>query len=301
MKINAHATTNITDISIVVLNWNTSDLLGDALESIVSTVGDINYEVVVIDNASTDGGLSRLDEKFKHNPHFSFVQNEKNLGWVAINIILSCTVGKYIVTVDPDAILHPGALQSLYAFMEKHPKAGATTAKLLNKDGSPQLYYRRNMTPIFYFFTTIFGRMIDKYLLGLRYFKSYRYANIDLTHISEVEQPAWPCLMWRREALGEYIVDEKIPFYFLDVDMSRRLYNRGYKIYLVPDAVVTHLKSISYSKAASNWRNREYYRSLLVYFRKHYPFWIPLIWSLSLLDRIVRSSIILTIGREPLR
>lgn len=290
------------DISIVVLNYNTSDLLKGALESIVSTAGGINFEVVVIDNASTDGGFARLPEKLKkHDSRFSFIQNPKNVGWAAINIMLSHTRGRYIATIDPDAILHPETLQLLVKFMDNNPNAGAVTASLLNPDGSIQHYYRRTMTPLLYFFTTPLGRILDKYLLGLYYWKLYHYDDLDFTRASEVEQPAWPCLIWRREILGKYIVDENIPFYFVDVDMSKRLYDNGYKIYLVPEATITHLKSTSFGKRGDSWRQQEYYRSLLFYFRKHYPYHAPLMWVVLFFDRLLRALILYTTGREPLR
>jgi GT2 family glycosyltransferase len=289
------------DISIVVLNWNTSDLLSGALKSIVSTTHDLTYEVVVIDNASTDGGFDRIDQKFKNDSRFSFIQNEKNIGWAAINIMLKRSHAKYIATVDPDALLHPGALQTLYSFMEAHPNAGAATASLFNPDGSPQRYYRRIMTPASYFFTTIPGRLIDKYFLGLRHWKSNRYDDLDITRISELEQPPWPCLIWRREALGPYIVNERVPFYFPDIEMSRRLYNGGYKIYLVPQATITHLKSTSYNKKESSWRRREYNRSLIIYFKTHYPFIAPLVWVAAWIDRGLRFLSRSMLGREPLR
>ncbi len=289
------------DISIVVLNWNTSDLLNGVLDSIVATASDLSFDVTVIDNASTDGGLARVEEKFKNDTRFSFVQNEKNVGWVAINSMLECTRGKYIATIDPDAILHQQVLQSLLAFMESHPEAGAATASLFNTDGTPQLYYRRIMTPTLYFFTTIVGRIIDKYILGLRYWKQYRYDDLDITHISEVEQPAWPCLMWRREAVGAYIVDKRLPFYFVDVDMSKRLYDSGYKIFLISEASVTHLKSTSFSRANSVWRQHEFHRSILVYFKKHYLYLFPILWLSIWSDRLLRALLARVIGREPLR
>ncbi len=288
-------------ISIVVLNWNTSDLLLGALQSIVDTAGDLDYEVVVIDNASTDGGLEKIVSKFETNPRFLFIQNEKNIGWAAINIMLEKARGKYIVTVDPDAVLHKDTLQILFAFMETHQKAGAVTAKLLNPDGSLQRYYRRIMTPSAYFFTTLIGRVFDKYFFRLRHFTHYRYENASFTEVTEVEQPAWPCLMWRREALGAYIVDTHIPFYFVDVDMSRRLYDRGYKIYLLPEATITHLKSTSFSKTKNKWRTQEYNRSLLYYFKKHYPVTFLFILLQQLIDGILRAGATLILGREPLR
>lgn len=288
------------DISIVVLNWNTSDLLPGALHSIPTAAQGLSWEVVVIDNASSDGGFACVPDDVKNDPHFTFIQNSQNLGWAAINPMLERR-GKYIATVDPDAVLHAGALQKLFAFMESHPRAGAATATLLNPDGSPQIYFRRLMTPSVFFFTTLFGRVIDKYLLGLRRWKFYRYEDLDITQESEVEQPSWPCLVWRREALGGYIVEPLIPFYFLDVDMSRRVYTLGYHIYVVPEAMAVHLKSTSYGKRESVWRRREYNRSIMVYFRKHYPLWAPLVWLQLSIDRALRALMLALTGREPLR
>ena len=288
------------DISIVVLNYNTSDLLEGALQSIVATAGDLRVDVTVIDNASTDGGFAQVSDVIKADPRFSFVPRDTNIGWAAINCMLE-RKGRYILTLDPDAVLHPGALQTLLAFMDRMPTAGAATAKLLNSDGSPQLYYRRTMTPRAYFFMTLAGRMIDKYLFGLRHFRGNRYADLDVSRISEVEQPAWPCLIWRREALGEYIVDKEIPFYFVDVDMSKRVYERGYKIYLVPQATITHLKSASFGRTNDSWRRREYYRSLQVYLRKHYSYAFFMLLPLILLDRLLRACFRALTGRDPLR
>lgn len=289
-----------TDISIVVLNYNTSDLLSGALQSIVETLGNISADVTVIDNASTDGGFSQVSAEIKANPLFTFIERDKNIGWAAINIMLE-KKGRYILTLDPDAVLHPGALQTLLAFMDATPSAGAATAKLLNSDGSPQLYYRRILTPSMAFFTTLFGRAIDKYFLGLNRFKQYRYDDLDLNVVSEVEQPAWPCLIWRREALGACIVDEKIPFYFVDVDMSRRVYDNGFKIYLVPQATITHLKSASFGRTNDAWRRREYYRSIGVYLRKHYLSAYALLLPVLVLDRGLRAGIRTLTGNEPLR
>ncbi len=289
------------DVSIVVINWNTSELLEGALESIVSTVGQLRAEVVVIDNASTDGGLDKVPLKFKQDSRFDFIQRETNIGWAAINIMLERARGKYIVTVDPDAIVHTGALQALYAFMEETPNAGAATAALLNSDGTPQIYFRRLMTPRSCFYTTVLGRVVDKYFFNLKHFKDNRYADLDVTKVSEVEQPSWPCLIWRPAALGTYIVNKEIPFYFVDVDMSQRVYKNGYKIFIVPTAVATHLKSTSFSRTNNKWRTTEYNRSLLVYLRTHYPFHLLWLRPLLLLDRGIRYIVLKLTGRELVR
>ncbi|MCX6787410.1 MAG: glycosyltransferase, partial [Candidatus Kaiserbacteria bacterium] len=192
-------TKNQPDISIGVSSWNTSELVEGALDSIVATADDMNIDVTVIDDASTDGGFAQMAEKFKDDPRFLFVRNEKNLGVPSANVVLERTKAKYIVTLDSDARLMPGTLQTLLAFMEAHPEAGAVTANLINADGSPQIYYRRILTLSRFFFTTLFGRFIDKYFFGLRNLKSYHHVGLDITQNPEIEQSPTSCLMIRRE------------------------------------------------------------------------------------------------------
>lgn len=289
------------DISIVVSNWNASDIMGEAFESIVATAGDLDFDVTVIDDASTDGGFAHVDEKFKNDPRFSFVRNEINIGLSALNIMLERTQSKYIVTLDTDARLQQGALQTLLAFMETHPEAGATTANLRNPDGSTQFYYRRILTPSMYFFSTPMGRFIDKYFLGLRFMKWYHYDDLDVTRVSEFVQPPIACLILRRDAMGPYILDPKLPLFMCDVDLCKRLYDSGYKVYFVPEAKVIHLKTASAVKRGKTWLDHELNRSYAIYFKKHYPRSYPFMLIILYLDRFIRAAMLRTIGREPMR
>jgi GT2 family glycosyltransferase len=261
----------------------------------------VHAEVWVIDNASTDGGFSLVDPIFKNNPLFSFVQNEKNIGLVAFNTIFANTSSKYFLTFDADARLHPKALQSLISFLEENHHAGAVTANLVNADGSLQRYFRRLMTPKLAFYTTVIGRVIDKYFFGLYFYHHYHYQDETLIALTEIEQPSVTCLLLRRGAFGPCVIDPETPFYFTDVGLCKRIYNHGYKIYLLPSAVATHLKSTSFSKMKNVWRTREYYRSLMVYCKKYYPGVAPLLWLILWLDRGLRTVLIHTIGREPIR
>ncbi|TSC64444.1 MAG: family 2 glycosyl transferase [Parcubacteria group bacterium Gr01-1014_91] len=288
-------------VSIIVSNYNSSDLINGTLEPIMSTAGDVPFEVIVVDDVSTDGGLSLVDEKYKRDPRFTFVQCEKHVGYSALNVVLDRTRGKYLMTLDTDARLWHGALPTLVDFMENNPKAGAVTASLFYEDGSPQNYNRRLMTPMHSFFTTVLGRVIDKYFLGLRNYKSYHYDDFDNTRVFEIEQPPTACFMFRRAAIGSYIVDTDFNHVFLDVDLCRRIYDGGYKIYLVPDAKVTHFKSVAANKKPNLWRDYQYYRDQLIYFKKHYPAYAPLMAFVLWLDRVMRRVLIYTTGRAPMR
>ncbi len=291
---------SVPDVSIIVSNYNSSDLLNDALASIVQHAGDVAFDVMVLDDASTDGGFARVDEKYKNDPRFLFVQNEKNIGFSALNIALDRMHGTYLMTLDTDARLWAGALEALVHFMQTNPSAGAATANLHNVNGSIQNYHRRLLTPIQGFFMTVPGRFIDKYFLGLRFYKSYHYCDLDTTRVFELEQPPTACLILRREALGSRILDPDFHI-FIDVDLCRRIYNRGYKIYLVPDANVTHIKSVSFNKMNHVSRERKYYKSQYAYFRKNYPVSAPFMWLVLWLDRVLRSLLEHTVGHVPMR
>lgn len=288
-------------VSIIISNYNSSDLINGTLEPIVSTAGDVQFEVIVIDDVSTDGGFALVDEKYKRDQRFIFIQCEKHVGYSALNVALNRTRGKYLMTLDTDARLWPGALQALVTFLEENPRAGGATASLFYADGSIQNYHRRLMTPMHSFFTTVVGRFIDKYLLGLRNYKSYHYNDLDTTRVFEIEQPPTACFMFRRAALDSYIVDPDFNQVFLDVDLCRRIYNKGYKIYLVPDAKVTHFKSVAANKKPNLWRDIQYYRDQLIYFKKHYPAYATLMALVLWVDRMMRSMLIYTVGRAPMR
>lgn len=288
-------------VSIIVSNYNSSDLINGTLEPIVSTAGDVEFEVIIVDDVSTDGGFALVDEKYKNDPRFTFIQCEKHVGYSALNIVLDKVRGKYLMTLDTDARLWPGALPSLVAFLEENPNAGGATASLFYADGSQQNYHRRLMTPRHAFFTTVLGRFIDKYLLGLRNYKSYHYDDLDISRVFEIEQPPTACFMFRRATLDSHIVSPDFNHVFLDVDLCRRIYNKGYKIYLVPDAKVTHFKSVAANKKPNFWRDKQYYRDQVIYFKKHYPAYAPLMAFVLWLDRMMRSVLIRTVGKAPMR
>lgn len=300
----ANGTKKTPDISIIVPSWNASDIIEEALASISTTATDIDVDVLVIDDASPDNDFVHIREKFEHDSRFTFVQNAQNVGYSATaNQLLERARGKYLMTFDTDARLKPGTLRALFDFMEAHPEAGAATGKLLNPDGTLQGYYRRILTPSLFFFTTPLGRVLDKLFFGLRFYKRYHYDDLDLSRTSEMQQPPVACLIIRREALGSdpYIFDPRFRLYMLDVDFSKRLYDRGYKVFVVASAPVIHLKTASAGKRGNTWLGRELDKSFRDYFKKHYRMLYPLIFLTMWLDRVARALSHMVFGREPMR
>lgn len=293
--------TRAPKVSVIVSNYNSSDLINAALESLFSNAGTVSFEVILIDDASTDGGFALVDEKYKKDPRCVFIQCEAHIGFSAMNIGLPRMRGTYLMTLDTDALLWPGALGALVSFMDARPEAGGATASLYYPDGSPQNYHRRLMTPRHAFFTTVPGRFIDKYFLGLRNYKSYHYDDLDTSRVFEIEQPPTASFIFRRALIGPYIVDPAFTQVFLDVDLCRRIYDQGYKIYLVPEAKATHIKSAAANKKPNLWRDRRYYSDQLTYFKKYYPVLAPFMGALLWVDRSLRSLLIRVVGRAPMR
>ena len=142
------------DLSIVIVNWNTCDLLAQCLESVASQKLTVNSEqsavtdhqplstdhcslfteTIVVDNASTDGSVAMVRERF---PSVRLIENQSNVGFArANNQALALCQGRYVLLLNSDTVVHPGALKALVEFMDAHPQAGAAGARLLNGDGT---------------------------------------------------------------------------------------------------------------------------------------------------------------------
>src|SRR5687767_11382526 len=124
-------------ISIIIVSWNTAGLLENCLASILADPPASPFEIWVVDNASSDGTPRMVREKF---PQVHLIENHENVGFARANnqAIQQCT-GKYILLLNPDTLVSSAALQALIDFLDSHPKAGATGAKILNPDGSLQI------------------------------------------------------------------------------------------------------------------------------------------------------------------
>jgi len=124
------------DISIIIVNWNTKDLLMECLASIFETVKKVTVEVWLVDNASIDGSVEAAKNKY---PDINVIQNERNLGFAAANnLAFKQMKGSYALLLNTDATLIDSAAKELYNFMEANPKVGIACGQLLNTDGSKQ-------------------------------------------------------------------------------------------------------------------------------------------------------------------
>ncbi len=247
----------MVDISIVIVNWNTRELLKDCLESVVRTVHGLTYEIIVVDNASTDGSVTMLGELF---PQVRIISNNENRGFgAANNQAFQIMAGRYAHLLNTDTVLTEGAVQELFAFMESHPEAGMSCGQLLNRDGSKQ-----NSIAAFPTLLTLLTNMsLLEYLFPGKY-PSKRYPHRQPV---EVDSAVGACLMVRKAAMdvvGSF--DERYFFFFEETDWAYRMRLAGWKVYHVPTARIYHLQgqSIGPNVAA----RIEFYRSRFQFFKK---------------------------------
>lgn len=252
------------DLSIVVVSWNSRHYLEACLSSIPAGAGALSFEVFVVDNASRDGSADFVGQRF---PSVRLIANRKNRGFAAANNqALEISGGRYALLLNPDTRVHEVALEKVITFMDGHAEAGACGCLLLNEDGSPQHAARRFPTFGFAFRSkTILGS------LGLfrRSYDSVKMRGASFEETMEVDQPSGAALFLRGAALEKVgILDDGYFIFFEEVDLCRRIKDAGYKIYLYPEARITHYGGRSRRQNRAGII-RPQAESLLRYFRKH--------------------------------
>ncbi len=247
----------MTDLTIVIVNYNTRELAVACLESVYKTIRDISFEIFVVDNASTDGSAGIIKTKF---PAVKLVENSTNLGFAAANNqALKVMQGRYALLLNSDTVLTEEAVSKLFSFMEGHPDAAMSCGQLLNSDGTKQ----NSIAGFPDLLTLTFNVALLEYLFPKRY-PSKRHSYREPI---EIDSGIGACLMVRRKAIEEVgILDERYFFFLEETDWALQMKNAGWKIYHVPDAFIYHLQGQS---IGHNIRSRVlFYRSRYIYFRK---------------------------------
>lgn len=254
-----------TELSIIIVNYNTREFLKQCLTSLFESEFDLAYEVIVVDNASSDGSSLMVKKEF---PSVIFIENEKNEGFSKANNIGTRTgQGRYFLFLNPDTVVPQGSLEIMVNFIKSHPEAGIIGPQLVFPDGSLQLSCRR--------FYTISSVLAKRTPLGQVYPFNRKVKNLlmsDWDHftVREVDWVLAACLMISRELFNTIAnFDEKYKMYFEDVDLCFRVSQKGYKIYYVPQARIIHYHQRE-SARGFNLKTVWHIRSFARYYRKHW-------------------------------
>ncbi len=248
------------DLSLVIVNWNTKELLLACLQSLATNLDHPSHEIWLVDNASSDGSVEAVAERF---PEVKIIRNERNLGFAAANNkALRLMHGRYALLLNTDTIVTPGAIQQLYRFLEENPRVGMAGGQLLNRDGSKQNSIAN--------FPTIPALLVNETILRLLWPTKYPSKRQRYLEPLAVDSCIGACLMVRKAAMDEVGgLDERYFFYFEETDWARAMAAQGWGVYFVPSAEIFHLQGQTAGYSAKT--RIMFYRSRNSYFKKWHP------------------------------
>ena len=254
-------------VSIVIVNWNTRELLRACLASIRRFLSPLAPEVIVVDNSSSDESAEMVRAEF---PDVNLINPGKNLGYAAGNNLgIAAAHGGFILTLNPDTEFIDDSLARAVEIMDRDPRAAALGAKQIGVDGSIQRSVRG--------FPSVLGILGDVTGLGKRYpgskFDSYRLSGFDYERAQEAAQPMGTFLLFRRSALADVgdpaaPFDPRFPIFFNEVDLLCRLSRHGWHALYAPDVQIKHYggEGTKQVRKSMIW---ESHRSLVRFLWKH--------------------------------
>ena len=272
------------DLAIVIVNYNTCDLLRNCLTSIYNSQGGFCFRVIVVDNASADDSAAMVQTEFSQvdliviqdNGGFAYANN---LGLRYAGLTddgeYQSQAPHYALLLNPDTIFPPTALGNMIAFMNAHPEAGAAGPKLVRLDGSLDLACRRAFpTPAVSFYRMV---GLSKLLPQSRIFGRYNMTFADPDQLLEVDSVVGAFMLVRGKAIAQAgLLDEVYFMYGEDLDWASQIKANGWKIFYNPAVTVTHVKRAS--SHSSTKAQIEFYRAMDIFYRKFYadttPLWL---------------------------
>ncbi|MCX8053452.1 MAG: glycosyltransferase [Armatimonadetes bacterium] len=250
------------DLSVSIVNWNTRDLLDQCLDSVYATIGGLDAEVIVVDNASTDGSVEMVRNEY---PRVILIENKTNVGFAAANNqALAISKGRHFLLLNPDTICHPDALNRLVCFLDEHPRCGAVGPLVLNEDGTLQHSWAK--------FPTVWSETIGK-LDRSTPGQTHPPATAEEARALKPFRTDWAggcCLMVKREAIEQIgPMDESLFMYCEETDWCLRLQKAGWEVWVEPRAEITHYGGKS-SEQVSSKCALALRRSKTIFFAKHF-------------------------------
>ena len=260
----------IPDVSVVIVSYNTRDLLEQCLISVERDAGDVTLEIFVVDNASADGSADLVERAF---PDVQLLRNTANVGFAtANNQAVRLARGRYVLLLNPDTIVLNGAIAATVAFMDRLPEAGVSTCKVLNEDRTFQTGYGESFPSIGFILTggSSLRIALASLLLSRRYLES---SGLNADSIARAHVVPWVMgafMMIRSDVMAQVgMLDENLFMYGEEPDFCYRATKAGWQMWYTPDGEIIHLggqstKQIDHAKV-TNWLLTTYF----YFFRKH--------------------------------
>lgn len=253
------------DLSIIIVNWNSLAYLRECLASVYKHTHSTSFEIIVVDNASPEGGVDSLPGSF---PEIVLVKSEINLGFAgANNLGFRRAKGKYVLFLNPDTVLIEDSVEILHRHIASLPDAGIVGCKLLNSDGSIQVSSIKR-------FPTILNQAFEMEFLQTRWpgCPLWKLGPLFARDIKVVCVDVIPgaCMLMRREVFEQVgMLSEDYFMYAEDLDLNIKIHKAGYTNYYIGEtAIVHHGGGSSSRQKVSHWATVMQCRAMALYFRK---------------------------------
>lgn len=266
------------DLGVVILNYNTRELLRACLRTVLASEGDFCYQVCVVDNASTDGSAEMVRNEF---PQAMLITSASNGGFSYGNNLGLRRFGfaedgaaapRCALLLNPDTEVSPSALADMLAFMDAHPRCGVAGPKLVRLDGSLDLACRRSFPSPEISLYRMAG--LSRLFPGSRRFGRYNMTYLDPDQVTQVDSVVGAFMLVRGEAIRQVgLLDETFFMYGEDLDWAYRIKEQGWEVWYNPAVTVLHVKEAA-SKSSIKAR-QEFYRAMEIFYRKHYAATTP--------------------------
>jgi GT2 family glycosyltransferase len=279
-------------LSVIIVNYKVKHYLEQCLRSVAEASRGIAVEVIVVDNASGDGSVEYLRERF---PDVTIIASEENLGFArANNLAIRNSHGQYVLLLNPDTIVAEETFSDFISFMDSTPDAGGCGAYMLHTDGSFAPESRRGLPTPFVAFCKMSGlaSLFPKSRTLGRYYMRYLNEN----EVNRIEIMSGAFMFLRRDALDKAgLLDEDFFMYGEDIDLSYRILKAGYNNYFLPSRIL-HYKGESTNKSSYRYVHT-FYRAMQLFFKKHYSHYSLLV-SLPINIAIWTRALLAYIGNQ---
>jgi len=270
----------MVDVSIIIVSWNAKKYLLNCLNSLLETSCRYNSEIIVVDNASTDGSCDAVLSQF---PQVKLIKNKENLGFSkANNIGIRRSDSRYVCLINSDVIVLPGNIENLIEYMDKHPHVGITGPRILNPDHTLQVSCRH--------FPSIWNNLCQTLCLNHLFPKSRFFSEPFMNYwahdvIRKVDAIGGMFWMVKRQALDKVgLLDEDFFIYAEDVDWCRRFHNADYDVVFCPAAEAIHYGGKSSSNAPIKFFI-EMQKADIQYWVKHHGKFLVVVYKIIVLLR----------------
>ena len=280
-------------LSIIIVNYNVKAYLEQCLRSVLEALKEIEGEVFVVDNLSTDGSVEMVRAKF---PGVILIANKENVGFSrANNQAIRASSGEYVLLLNPDTVVGEDVFVQVAAFMDAHPAAGGLGVKMIDGRGRFLPESKRGLpTPTVAFFKII---GLSRLFPHSRLFGRYHLGHLPEDRAAPIEILSGACMFLRKTTLDKVgLLDESFFMYGEDIDLSYRITLGGYENWYFPTARIIHYKGESTKKSSVNYVF-VFYNAMAIFARKHFARRGPQLFSLVIRGAIYLSAATALVAR----